>query len=300
MRFGKWAFSPVLCFDVEGGGAGAPSGGNGQGATPPASTGGGTPSGTPGGSPSGAPAQPGSGTPSGEPAKPSGFTYKEDRSNWVPSHVVRERTEKAKQLERELEYERRRVAALTGVPMPKPPANPEHEQIRQQFFEMFPQFKTLAELDPEKLTKLMGFDFEALQRANQETSERIWANHGTRAVQTFEAKAKELYGAVEPKQLKRMINAFAAEVQEDADLTRRYEAGDFSIIDEWLGDWSKQFIEPIRKQASSPTPGQFAARRLPRAGGGSAVTGPKPPSLKPSDGDKFHEAAYEAFQRARG
>lgn len=300
MRFGKWAFSPVLCFDADGGGSGAPSGGNGSGATPPASTGGGTPTGQPSGAPSGTP-NPGSGTPSGGgTGTSSGFTYKEDRSNWVPSHVVRERTEKAKQLERELEYERRRVAALTGVPMPKPPANPEHEQIRQQFFEMFPQFKALAELDPEKLAKVMTFDFEALQRANQETSERIWANHGTRAVQTFEAKAKELYGAVEPKQLKRMINAFAAEVQDDPDMTRRYEAGDFSIIDEWLNDWKSQFIEPIRKQASSPTPGQFAARRLPRAGGGSAVAGPKPPSLKPSDGDKFHEAAFEAFQRARG
>lgn len=208
--------------------------------------------------------------------------------------MEKERAQRA-QIERELDFHRRQVAALTGVQMPKPPANPEHEQIKQQFFEIFPQFKAVADLDLDKLSKLTQFDFEALQRANQQTSEQIWASHGQRAAQTFEAKVKELYGEIEPKQVQRIINAFVAEASEDADLRRRYEVGDFSVIDEWLGDWSKGLIDPIRKAATQPTPGQLAARRLPRAGGGSAVVGPKPPSLKPSDGDKYHNAAFNAF-----
>lgn len=303
MRFGMWAFAPALLFDDGGGaGAGASSGGN-TGATPPASPDGGTPSTTPGAAGTPATAQPGSGTPSGAPAKKR-YEYDEDRSNWVPSHVIREarqkEAERRAQIERELEYERRRVAALTGVSMPKPPESPEVAQVREQFFQIFPQFKALADLDPEKLAKVAGFDFEALQRANQETAQRIWTNHGTRATQVFEAKAKELYGEIEPKQLKRMISAFAAEAQEDQQVLQRYEAGDFTVIEEWLADWSKGFIDPIRKQATQPTPGQLAARRLPRAGGGGAAVGQKPPSLKPSDGEKFHNAAFEAFQRSIG
>ena len=305
MRFGFWTLA-LPCFDTEGGGgAGSPAGGGNTGAPSPASTSG-TPAGTPApsatpGTPGGT-AQPGSGTPSGGGSQ--GFTYKEDRSNWVPSHVLRERMEKERaeraRIERDLEFHRRQVAALTGV-KPQPIPNPEHDAIKEQFLAVFPQFKGLLEGDlMEKIQKIAGFDIEALQRANQETQERVWATHGTRAVQTFESKVKELYGDdVGPKQMRRILSAFAAEAQDDAEMTRRYELGDFSVIDEFLADWSKGFIDPIRKSATQPTPGQVAARRLPRAGGGSAVVGPKPPTVKPSDGDKFHGAAFAAFQNSR-
>lgn len=297
MRFGFGRPTPdeVCYFDTpDAGGGGAPAGNSG--ATPAASPG--TAS-TPPPASTAAPTTPGAGG-----GGKSAFTYPEDRSNWVPSHVLRERTEKARQqleqAQRDLDYERRRVAALSGVEMPKPRLTQEQEQIRREFVELFPEYAALAKLDPAKLEKLTQMDFDALQRANQETSQRIWTNHGTQAVQYFADRIKGAYGAdVAPTTMKRVLNAFAAECGENARMLQRYEAGDFSVIDEFMSDWTKGFIEPIRKTATQPTPGQIAARKLPRGGGGATVSA-KPPSLKPSDGDKFHNAAFEAFQRSQG
>ena len=298
MRFGMWRTTPdlVCYFETEGGGSGAPAAGN-PGATPAAS-----PGGTPSPSTAGnaAPTTPGAGGTGGK----SIFTYPEDRSNWVPSHVLRERSDKFRQqqeaLQRDLEYERRRVAALTGIEPPKPRLSQEQEQIRREFFELFPEYAGLAKLDASKLEKIAQLDFDAIQRANQETSQRIWTNHGTQAVQYFSGKIKNAYGAdVAPTTMKRVLNAFVAECGENAQMLQRYEAGDFSVIDEFMADWTKGFIDPVRKSATQLTPGQVAARKLPRGGGGATVAA-KPPSLKPSDGDKYHSAAFEAFQRSQG
>lgn len=295
MRFGFGRQTPdlVCYFETEGGGAGAPAAGN-SGATPAAPTG--TPSAPAPGSNAG-PATAGAGAG----AKPA-FTYQEDRSNWVPSHVIRERTQKAEaarqQLERELDYERRRVAALTGVKPPAAPRNPAHEQIRQQFLEVFPEYEGLAKLDPAKLEKIMSMDVDALTRAQAQTQDRLWTNHGAQAVQLFAQEAKAIYGSdVQPKQMKRMLNAFIAECQDDPQMLQRYESGDPSVIKEFIADWGKDFVEPVRKLVSQPTQGQVAARRLPRSGSGTAVTS-RQPSLKPSD-PKIHDAAYEAFQRSQ-
>lgn len=298
MRFGMWRTTPdlVCYFETEGGGGGgAATGGNSAGTPPPAS--GGASTGDSGSS--AASATGGSGT-----AGKSVFTYPEDRSNWVPSHVLRERSDKFRQqqeaLQRDLEYERRRVAALSGIEQPKPRLSAEQEQIRREFFELFPEYAGLAKLDASKLEKIAQLDFDAIQRANQETSQRIWTNHGTQAVQYFSGKIKDAYGAdVAPTTMKRVLNAFVAECGENVQMLQRYEAGDFSVIDEFMADWTKGFIDPVRKSATQLTPGQVAARKLPR-GGGSATVSAKPPSLKPSDGDKYHSAAFEAFQRSQG
>ena len=131
MKMLFWRLSPLFD-DNDGGGAGAPAGSGASPAAPAAANPGGQ-SGTP--APSaptgGAPAP----TPAGQPG-PRQYTYAEDRSNWVPSHVVRQRSEALAQAQRELEFERRRVAALTGVTRPEAP-NPERDAIRNQLFQVY-------------------------------------------------------------------------------------------------------------------------------------------------------------------
>ena len=282
-------------FDGEGGGAGAPA----APVAPAAPTGG-----NPGAPSSPAPTgEPGSAAPAGQPQgqQPKHFTYKEDRSNWVPSHVVRQRTEELERLKREYFVAQQRIAGLAGIKPPEPPVDPETAQIREQFNKLFPGLAKLEGLQ-EKLERLAGVDFEALQSSVQATNQQVWEAHGAAMLRTLVDKASEAYGGqtLEPKAQKRLANAFAFELQEDPEMRARYEAGDVSVIDEFLKDYTGTLLDPYRKAtAAAAAPATIAARRLPRGGGSSAIVGARPASLKPSDAN-FHKSAFDTFVKRSG
>lgn len=287
MKFGMFALA-LPYYDGDGGpGSGAPA----APAAPP----------TPGGQPSApAPGAPGAppAAPAGQPHdQPAAFTYKEDRSNWVPSHVVRQATERARQIEQELAIERQRVAALTGVKPPAPPRNPEHDAIRSQLFEVAPELKRLADL-ADKLEKLGDFDPSVVKRL-EETQQQTWVAHGTSVLQTLTDKVKAVYGGADlpPKALQRVARAFVSEVQDDPDLRARYEVGDLTIVDDFVKDYTAGNLDPYRRTTqAAAAPARAAAARLPRGGGSSAIVGARPATLKPSD-PKFHEAAFARFNQ---
>ena len=286
MRFNRFAVMlPFSQVTDGGGGGGAPAGSPPAPAAPPAAPPGGSSSAPAPGAPAGAP-----------PAPPPGFTYKEDRSNWVPSHVVRQNTERARTLEQELAIERSRVAALSGVKPPAPPRNPQYDDIRNQMFEVAPELKDLIELK-DKLKELTGLDLNEI-RSIRESQSQSWVAHGNQTLRTLADKVKEAYGGADlsPKAVQRIARAFVAEVGEDPELQARYEGGDMTIIDEFLRDYTGGILDPYRRSgAAAAAPGQAAARRLPRGGGSSAVVGGRPPTMKPSD-PGYHEAAYRAAQ----
>lgn len=261
-------------------GAAAPTDPGGQPAAPP-------PSGPVGAPPAPAPA----GQPDGQPAQ---YTYKEDRSNWVPSYVVRERTEALDKANRELDFERRRVAALTGVQMPTA-ADPQSEELRAQFAKHFPKLAKLESL-ADKLEKAAEFDYDGVQSSQQQ----VWVAHGNQALQTLTDKVRQAYGGADlsPKALQRIQRSFVNEIAEDPQMEARYRAGDLTIIDEFLAEWKSGVLDPYRRTtAAAAQPGRPEARRLPRGGGGSAVVGGAPPTVKPSDGDAFHKAAFARLQQ---
>lgn len=251
----------------------------------------------PGGDGSPAPAAPVGGTPPPTPAAPAApsFTYKEDRSAWVPSHRMRQETEARAQLARELDYERRRVAALSGVPAPGPAPDPENDAIRSQFNKLYPGLAKLEAM-ADKLEKAAGFDYEGVTNSQQQ----VWVAHGTQVLQTLATQVKEAYGGAEltPKALKRIQQAFVTEVMDDPEIKERYEAGDLSIVAEFVKDYTGSNLDPYRRStAAAGQQTRDQARRLPRGGGGSAVIAPRPPTLKPSDGDAYHQAAFDRFQQ---
>lgn len=262
-----------------------------EGAGPAASD----PAPAPGGSSAPAPGAPVGSTPAA-PAAPAApqFTYKEDRSSWVPSHVVRERTERAAKLERELDYERRRVAALSGVQAPAAPADPEQEVIRGQFAKLYPGLAKLEAM-ADKLEKAAGFDYDAVQNSSQQ----VWVAHGNRVLNELTEAVKTVYGGADltPKAQKRIQQAFVSEIAEDPQMRARYEAGDMSIISEFVKDYTGSNLDPYRRSTqAAAAPSRELARRLPRGGGGSAIPA-KPATLKPSDGDAYHKAAFERFSQ---
>lgn len=246
------------------------------------------------GAPSGGqPSAPAPGAPAPvTPPAPSGFTYKEDRSNWVPSHVVRQRTQELETLRRENEIARQRVAALSGVTIPTPP-NPEHDTIRQQFSQLYPGLAKLEAI-ADKLEKAGQFDYDGIQQSQQQ----VWVQRGTEVLSRVAQAAKDAYGGADlpPKTLGRIQRAFVSEVAEDPDMKARYESGDMSIIDDFIKDYTAGVLDPYRRSTATQVqnPGQQAARRLPRGGGSSAIVGARPATMKPSD-PNFHNAAFARF-----
>lgn len=279
-------------FDNDGGaGGGAPAGE----ATNPGGTGAPAPGAPATGTP--AAAAPGSGAPADTPPAKS-YTYKEDRSNWVPSHVVRQRSQELEKLRRDYETAQQRVAALSGVQMPKPAMNPEFEAVRNQLFQVAPELKDVFE-NLELLKELKGLNLkDSLGRINGFV-EQSWAERGSGTLRSLNEKVKAAYGGAEiaPKQMARIGRAFIGELEDDADLRARYEAGDPSVIDEFVKDLTGGLLDPYRRStAAAAQPNRDAARRLPRAGGGQPVAMPGR-TVKPSDGDAFHKGAFDAFQR---
>lgn len=285
MKFGLFRFALPLFDSDPGGPPAAPAAP--AAATPPVS-------------PAAPAPQPGSGQPSAAPAAQPhapapGFTYKEDRSNWVPSHVVRQRTQEYEKVQRELDFERRRVAALTGVQMPTQ-ADPESDAIRSQFAKMFPGLAKLEAM-ADKLEKAAGFDYDGIQ--NSQT--QVWQSHGNQVLQTLQEKVKAAYGGADltPKALSRICGAFVNEIAQDDELKSRYEAGDMRIIDEFITDFTGAVLDPYKRQTTAAAaPGFQAARRLPRGGGSSPVVGGRPATLKPSD-EGFHNAAFARFNQGQ-
>ncbi len=113
-------------------------------------------------------------TPTGTP-NPTPFSYKEDRSNWIPDHRFKEvsaQARRATELESQLNEERRRVAALAGVNTPTADSQ-KSEQIKAAFFEMFPQMKALANLTPEQIQQAFTTMPDAVNSAQQGATGRI-------------------------------------------------------------------------------------------------------------------------------
>lgn len=297
----KFGFSRLAspCFDIEGGGAGAPAGGGAPAAAA------GTPPATPGGNPSApAPGAPSSGAaPAGQPAgqpAPRQFTYQEDRSNWVPSHRIRQESERASQLARELELERNRVAALSGVTRPAAPPDPEQSAIRDQLLKVFPELAILAE-NKDLFGGLKELNLKETIEQLRNSHNQTWVQRGTQALNQLSESVREAYGVagkdLSPKALQRIQRSFISELEGDDEMRGRYEAGDPSVISDFVKDFTGVVLDPYRRSqaAASQTPGQAAARRLPRGGNGQPVA-PPARTLKPTD-DGFHEAAFARFNQ---
>ncbi len=287
MKFGQfYVATPFFDSNDPGGAPAAP-------AAPSSPTPGGNPSApTPGASAVGTPA-----VPAAQPQAPTGFNYKEDRSNWVPSHVVRQRTQELEQFKRDLHYERQRVAALSGVQMPAAPRNPENDAIRNQLLEVMPELKDYLDMK-DKLKAFSDFDPKEIT-AIRESQNQSWAARGNETLRTLTDKVKQAYGGADlsPKQMKRIASAFVTEVGEDPELRARYESGDLSIVDEFVADFTGGVLTPYQRSNSvAQQTARQQASRLPRGGGSSAVVGARPAALKPSD-PGFHEAAFKRFEQ---
>lgn len=197
----------------------------------------------------------------------TGYTYKEDRSDWFPKHrydEVNARYDAAetarKDLESKLAAADARVRALAGVE-PTDPGQAKIDAVRQNFSQVFPELAWLLELSPEER--------EALRQApNAAESARAaelrgWTKHGDTAVEYLGDRIADAYGAdkLSPEQAagvrENFTNWLQAKIQPELNATQgresatlaRYERGDNSLYDEFVTQFTKQWVEPARRTA---------------------------------------------------
>jgi hypothetical protein len=237
------------------------------------------------------------------PPQESQFTYKEDRSKWIPPTRFTEvntgyQTEKQKreQLERDLEQERRRVQALTGV-TPKRPEEMEDEEIRAAFKAKFPH---LAELTAEDIAELRNMR-QSRERL-EETTNNYWRNHGRQMIgKATNIIVDKLNGAeLTERQQKRIAREYIQYIEENAEqgALDRHEAGDERLVEEFVKTFLEDWQETIRKSVVTQELGN--RRPVPGGGGRRVSTGAAPKPINHSDPNAEAEAAIEVFKNLGG
>jgi hypothetical protein len=288
--FGTWigqCFFDVL--DGPGGG-GAPAGG-----APNADPQGGAPgAGAPGGQPSGG--APAGGAPGGTPPAAPRFSYEEDRSNWVPPHVVSRYAGRVSTVEAELNRERQRIRALSGL---EPAPDPETERVNTAMFKMFPELQFVRE------------NMEAFQNFVEMQKTGVFNELGTLATWNYQNHARAVLTSATDqfcKAMKREPDSLPPNFQTrlgyelkffiDADPSgqrkARYEGGDPALVSEFVKDLTGVWVTPVQQQQSSDAARQAErARRLPASGPAGAPGGAAEPGGRRTRADT--RAAARAF-----
>lgn len=212
------------------------------------------------------------------------FSFKEDRSDWLPRNRFNEVNTKATkaeqerdQLRGELEAERKRVAALAGV-NPQDPKSKETEDIRAAMHEMFPHLKALEGLTAEQLQEV----FEAAASAKT-TSQASWERHAEEMFTALETEAGSKIGSekLTPTQQRAIRRAYREEAQITlaarkkaaesgdtsydlrGDFISRHERGDKSLIKEFVKAFMDDWYEPAVRSVTAKQ-AQRNSRPIPR------------------------------------
>lgn len=256
-----------------------------------------TPSVAPSPAPSGSPAVSPSATPTGTPAPAQGAAP-EDRSNWIPPYRWRESQDafrraqgefqqQATQWQREREQMEARVRALVGVSAPQ---NPEVDQIKSQFGNIFPGLSKLED-------KVQALE-QLLERAGdmESQNEHYWQSYGRQNVDRLFSKAAEAIGTPLSDEGKRLLHSsFVGFVQSSPENSQRY-ASDPSIVDDFLKLFQSSVIDPSRRQQAAGIMAR-APQGLPQdspAGVPQIPGAPKPQNL-----DERTALAWTAFNAAK-
>lgn len=238
------------------------------------------------------------------------FTYKEDRSDWIPKHRFNEvntRASRAAELEAAVAERDRKIAALAGV-TPPDAGTEKAEKVREAFFGLpgiGARMKKLMDLPDDQFQALMETPGQ-LTNLNNETQSR-WAAHSDRQISTISEHIAEALGVdnLDADQTAEVRVSFArwikAKAQAEFDSTgdmpsaKRYEAGDPKLLQEFSTAFTKRWAEPARRAAVATNVNR--ARPIPNSGGRSAVTSVVRPAAFKTLDERLDYAANLARER---
>ena len=177
----------------------------------------------------------------------------------------------------------RRYRALAGLEEPR---NEQHEAIRNQFSQLFPELAPVLK-DPRALGDLLELARSGQLQEMRGTTDAYWQRHAqntARELVTAYAKAIGVDAtSLPPKAHQRMALQLKSFIEEDATGERqtRFEMGDPQLVQDCLDDMQGLFVEPVRRSQT-----QLAARtieqnrRLPDSGPRGQVPPGGPPAQR--------------------
>ena len=233
------------------------------------------------------------------------FTYKEDRSKWLPPHRLKEvetATEKRVRghYEREVDDRQRKIEALMGVTR-EPNVDPDVEKARQAFFSVFPEMKELFETFGPQETRAAIKELIDNRSALLESAGFTFNSYGTRVLGELFTGASEIFGIEMEKLTKgqkdKIFAAFKDRLQTDEEFEQRYRMSDPKLVGDFLKEWADDIIEPVRGQSLSPHV-RAARQPLPLNRGGRTVTTTKRSAVKPGDLDAVLDQAVDYMKDA--
>lgn len=244
----------------------------------------------------------------GQTGSTTGYTYKEDRTDWVPRHRLNEVSTTARQKDETIADLNRKIAVLAGGSGAVDPETQKAEAIRNAFFNL-PGMGVLKRL-AERLTNEEDVDrlLEAPAYAeNARQGElRQWERHGNEQVDAIAESVAQAIGVdtLDVDQKTDLRQAFSAFVRSKStaelnvaverygleavqrnerkfsETLRRYEEGDAKLRGEFVTRYTKSWVEPSRRSATART----ASRTRPVPEGGR-----RPPVTSVSRPDKFKD-----------
>jgi hypothetical protein len=236
---------------------------------------------------------------------PKVFTFKEDRTDWVPRHRITETGQKltaaeqrALKAEQDLATERARVQALVGA-TPKDDQTKQTDEIRELLQGMFPQLKELEKLTAGQLQKVL----DAASGA-EATTQAHWNRVAAEMLSTLDEQFADEIGVekLTDSQQRRIRNAYRAEAEAavearkqgadpTGDFLDRHERGDKTLVAEFLKGYLGDFFEPAKRAVTSAA----VRRQRPTPNGErTRMTVTKAPEIDYNNEDAFKKALTEA------
>jgi hypothetical protein len=148
----------------------------------------------------------------------------------------------------ELETERKRVRSLAGLETPSPEQE-DDARIRSRMEALYPWMKDLTAEDIQAIRESRG-QMDEIRGATLNT----WKAHGTKMLsQVTSGVQKALGGKLSERQIGRLQSAYLEEAQNNKEFLARHEAGDPTLVDEFVSDWLGDWVEPGRRSAQAET-----------------------------------------------
>lgn len=233
-------------------------------------------------------------------AQPTGFSYKEDRSTWVPAHRIRETTEAKDKLASELELTKKQLAALTGVSPASPDAAKEAE-IKEAFFKLMPGARKLLGLSEEQIDRLLKTPDTA--DSAREFVSQGWQKHGKAMMGKLVTEVSDAIGGdMSERAQGRLKAAFVQMLDSErnksvrendgkpTELLQKYLDGDESLIQDFAKEWAEDYFVPARRQIVSREVSRIG-RQVPNPQGRSQQTSTQRPAEFKTDDERLDYAA---------
>lgn len=234
----------------------------------------------------GTPPAPASGTPPAAGATPDDFDRRfQERiraEGYIPRHAATRLSSASERLQAQLEQERQRVRALSGL---EPQPDPEESAVRTALTRMFPGLAKIQEKEAVLNRMLEAFEEGGAWDSVVQTRDNVWGRNAYDAGGRAAAAWAKLMGVevkdmpkVTQQRLARELRSFILDDQ-TGQREQRYNFGDDTLIEEFVNDLQSTYVTPFRQQQQQQAvTRQEQVRRLPQQG---PKGGPPPQQATP-------------------